>query len=265
MSRFRDEELPDRIRDFLSQYLEHIDRNVLKGTEKVERQRHAEIFHSLAHPLDEETVQEQCNDEEFEQLKFSAGCEVARSTTPRGVVRATFSWRTASVVSCQLSVKQASGKVHGQTMFTAKGVEWVYRYVGVEKFLTLTGPQLVNDAHIQPNTHTHNQPTMIELRIVTNAEDRPQELSSREIADICGKRHSVVMRGIRSTLARVSIDARKFEGIDLDARNREKPCYYLPRLECSLVVSGYSFKRQMALRQRRQEIEERWKRSNTGS
>jgi len=35
VARFTSDDLPDRIRDFLDQYLEHIDRNVLKRTKKV--------------------------------------------------------------------------------------------------------------------------------------------------------------------------------------------------------------------------------------
>jgi len=74
VSRFTDRDLPDRIRDFLEQYLEHIDRNVLKGTEKVERQRnvlrhHAKLFHALPFLLVTDSVLKQCDDEEFEQLK----------------------------------------------------------------------------------------------------------------------------------------------------------------------------------------------------
>lgn len=74
VAQFASENLPDRIRDFLDQYLEHIDRNVLKGTEKVERQRnvlrrHAKLFHALPYLLDKESIREQCDDEEFEQLK----------------------------------------------------------------------------------------------------------------------------------------------------------------------------------------------------
>ena len=67
-------DLPYRMRDFLEQYLEHIDRNVLKGTEKVERQRnvlrrHGKLFHALPHLLDKDSVRNQCSDEECDQLK----------------------------------------------------------------------------------------------------------------------------------------------------------------------------------------------------
>ncbi|MDB4657844.1 PD-(D/E)XK nuclease family protein, partial [Verrucomicrobiales bacterium] len=74
VARFTSNDLPNRIRDFLDQYLEHIDRNVLKGIEKVERQRnalrrHAKLFHALPHLLNKDSILKQCDDEEFEQLK----------------------------------------------------------------------------------------------------------------------------------------------------------------------------------------------------
>lgn len=74
VSRFVTEDLPNRMSDFLEQYLEHVDRNVLKGTEKVERQRnvlrrHAKLFHALPHFLDKNSVRKQCSDEEYNQLK----------------------------------------------------------------------------------------------------------------------------------------------------------------------------------------------------
>lgn len=74
VARFTSDDLPARIRDFLDQYLEHIDRNVLKGTGKVERQRnvmrrHAKVFHALPYLLDKDSILKQCDDEEFEQLK----------------------------------------------------------------------------------------------------------------------------------------------------------------------------------------------------
>ncbi len=74
VAQFANGNLSDRIQDFLAQYLEHIDRNVLKGTEKVERQRnvlrrHAKLFHALPFLLNTDSVLKQYDDEEFEQLK----------------------------------------------------------------------------------------------------------------------------------------------------------------------------------------------------
>ena len=49
-----------------------------------------------------------------------------------------------------------------------------------------------------------------------------------------------VIRDMRVTLAEAGIAAPKFGGGYSDANNQERRCYFLPRLECDLVVSGYS-------------------------
>ena len=67
-------------------------------------------------------------------------------------------------------------------------------------------------------------------------------MSSMEIAEICEKRHDNVMRDIQATLTEDGKDALKFEGTYVDVQNKERPCYYLPRYECDLVVAGYSVK-----------------------
>lgn len=74
VSTFLEQPLPDRVSDFLKQYLEHIERNVLRSSGMTERQRnvlkrHAKTFHSLTFLLEEESVREQCDDIEFNLLK----------------------------------------------------------------------------------------------------------------------------------------------------------------------------------------------------
>jgi hypothetical protein len=71
---FREKSLPDRVRLFLEQYLEHVDKNVLKNTGIIEKQRsilmrHARTFHSLAYVLEEEYIYKQCGEVEFNLLK----------------------------------------------------------------------------------------------------------------------------------------------------------------------------------------------------
>jgi phage antirepressor YoqD-like protein len=78
-------------------------------------------------------------------------------------------------------------------------------------------------------------------------QDGAATMSSLAIAEITGKEHSHVMRDIRSVLIEAGIDASSFGGIYLDAYNRSKPCYNLPRRECDLVVSGYSVKYRLAI------------------
>lgn len=74
LSRLLEQKLADRVRDFLIQYLEHLERNVLKNTGMIERQRsvlrrHPKTFHSLAFMLDDPSIRPQCSDVEFNLLK----------------------------------------------------------------------------------------------------------------------------------------------------------------------------------------------------
>jgi len=65
---------PGRVKSFLEQYVEHIEKNVLKNAGLIEKQRsilkrHAKIFHSLAFLLDEEYIHGKCSEVEFNVLK----------------------------------------------------------------------------------------------------------------------------------------------------------------------------------------------------
>lgn len=82
-------------------------------------------------------------------------------------------------------------------------------------------------------------------------------LSSLEIAEKTGKRHDHVIRDIESTLEAAGIGAPRFGGTYLDSQNKERPCYYLPRRECLLVVSGYSPKLRLAILDRLEELEQK--------
>lgn len=55
------------------------------------------------------------------------------------------------------------------------------------------------------------------------------------------------MRDIRTVMEQAEIAARKFAHTYLDAQDKVQPCYYLPRFECDLVVSGYSVKYRLAI------------------
>lgn len=61
-------------------------------------------------------------------------------------------------------------------------------------------------------------------------------MSSREIADLCGKRHDHVMRDIREMLGEV---APRFGGYYIAENGKENPCFDLPFRETMIVVSGY--------------------------
>ena len=80
VSQFLKKSLSDRIKSFLEQYLEHIEKNVLRSAGAIEKQksvlkRHAKIFHSLEYLLKEvkeeyiEKHIEKCSKVQFELLK----------------------------------------------------------------------------------------------------------------------------------------------------------------------------------------------------
>jgi len=74
LSEFLKSSLPERVKSFLEQYMEHIQKNVLKSVGLIEKQRnilnrHAKRFHSLTYLLEEEYIQSQCSEAEFTLLK----------------------------------------------------------------------------------------------------------------------------------------------------------------------------------------------------
>lgn len=80
-------------------------------------------------------------------------------------------------------------------------------------------------------------------------------MSSLEIAKLTGKTHDNVLKDIRRILDEVEIDHVQFNAIFLDAYKREQPCFSLPRIECDLVVSGYSAPYRFAIIKRWHELE----------
>ena len=84
-----------------------------------------------------------------------------------------------------------------------------------------------------------------------NFTNKPIAMSSLEIAKLTGKDHNHVLRDIRKILSEVEIDPSKFGLVYLAGNGEERTCFNLPRLECNLVVSGYSAKYRL-------EIIDRW-------
>ncbi|ATP12446.1 MULTISPECIES: Rha family transcriptional regulator [Bartonella] len=85
-----------------------------------------------------------------------------------------------------------------------------------------------------------------------------QTMSSREIAELCGKRHDHVMRDIKKMLE--ELNAPKFGVVDfsgyyLDSKGESRPCYNLPKRECLILVSGYSTALRAKIIDRWQELE----------
>ncbi|UNE54367.1 Rha family transcriptional regulator [Bartonella machadoae] len=91
-----------------------------------------------------------------------------------------------------------------------------------------------------------------------NSSAAVQTMSSREIAELCNKRHDHVMRDIKQMLE--EINAPKFGVVDfigsyVDAKGESRPCYHLPKRECLILVSGYSTALRAKIIDRWQELE----------
>jgi phage antirepressor YoqD-like protein len=67
-------------------------------------------------------------------------------------------------------------------------------------------------------------------------------MSSREIADLTGKRHDHVMRDIRRMLAELEITDPTFGGSYQDDTGRALPCFFLDRDLTETLITGYNVK-----------------------
>jgi Rha family phage regulatory protein len=67
-------------------------------------------------------------------------------------------------------------------------------------------------------------------------------VSSRDIADMTGKRHAHVMRDIKVMLDGLEVAQSKFGSSYLDANNKERPMFILPKREALILASGYDVK-----------------------
>ena len=73
----------------------------------------------------------------------------------------------------------------------------------------------------------------------SNLPEKGKTISSLEIAEITGKRHSDIMRDIRNLLEQ-GVDERNFALISyVDKANRQKPCFQLTKKGSLILASGY--------------------------
>jgi phage antirepressor YoqD-like protein len=80
-------------------------------------------------------------------------------------------------------------------------------------------------------------------------------MSSREIAELCEKRHDHVLRDVEKMLAELREDAPKFGAIYLDAYGREQREYRLPKDLTLTLVSGYNVRLRKAIIDKWQALE----------
>ncbi|MWQ32810.1 hypothetical protein GFL08_05635 [Glaesserella parasuis] len=84
-------------------------------------------------------------------------------------------------------------------------------------------------------------------------------MSSREIADICGKRHDHVMADIRKMLDELNLNAPDFSGTYKTAQGNEYQCFFLPKREVMILVSGYRIDLRAKIVDRLEELENQQK------
>lgn len=106
----------------------------------------------------------------------------------------------------------------------------------------------------QPNSS--NTLSHVATRFVNSENVSRTTMSSREIANVTGKRHDNVKRDILAMLKDLKVDALSFEDIYLDGRNREQVQYLLDREYTECLLTGYSAPMRMKVIRRWRELEQ---------
>lgn len=87
------------------------------------------------------------------------------------------------------------------------------------------------------------------------SENVARTMSSREIAELTGKRHFHVTTDIEKMLVELKEDATGFRAIYLDSMNRQQTEYLLDREHTDCLLTGYSAAMRMAVIKRWRELE----------
>lgn len=90
---------------------------------------------------------------------------------------------------------------------------------------------------------------------IVNFGTEVRTMTSREIAELTGKRHDNVMADIRKMLSELGLDATDFSGAYRTDRGNEYECFNLPKRETMILVSGYSTAMRARIIDRWQELE----------
>lgn len=86
--------------------------------------------------------------------------------------------------------------------------------------------------------------------------DQTLTMTSREIAEVTGKRHPDVKRDIETMMEQLQEDVSKFARIYLDTMNRRQTEYVLDREYTECLVTGYSALLRMKVIKRMHELED---------
>lgn len=89
----------------------------------------------------------------------------------------------------------------------------------------------------------------------TLTQNNIKTMSSREIAELCDKRHDHVKRDIEVMLNQLELDIPKFGRIYFDSMNRQQTEYLLDKNLTITLVAGYNAKIRYLIIQRWQELE----------
>lgn len=81
------------------------------------------------------------------------------------------------------------------------------------------------------------------------------QMTSREIAELTGKRHDHVKRDVEAMFKELELDAPKFGVIYLDSMNRQRTEYVLDQELTFTLVTGYSIKLRNAVIKRWLDLE----------
>jgi len=91
--------------------------------------------------------------------------------------------------------------------------------------------------------------------LFSQSENVARTMSSREIAELTGKRHFHVTTDIEKMLTELKEDATGFRAIYLDSMNRQQTEYLLDREHTDCLLTGYSAAMRMAVIKRWRELE----------
>ncbi|SNY42212.1 Phage regulatory protein Rha (Phage_pRha) [Pseudomonas sp. LAMO17WK12:I6] len=103
---------------------------------------------------------------------------------------------------------------------------------------------------------TINTPASVATRFSNSENVSRTTMSSREIADLTGKRHPDVKRDIQAMAKDLLEDVSSFAHIYLDGMNRQQTEYLLDREHTDCLLTGYSVAMRMAVIKRWRELEE---------
>lgn len=88
--------------------------------------------------------------------------------------------------------------------------------------------------------HEHEHTATSVAMVAAFGTNQPLTMSSREIANLCEKRHDHVMRDIRKMLNDLREDAPKFGAVYDGGNGESRPCFNLPKDLTLTLVAGYS-------------------------